>query len=151
MPFKFDQKSDSINAADDDAGKNSGDIKDDDIITLSGYGHTTKWRVPPDMNKCPVMKCQQVFKLRSDFLQHYKGQHAENSILCDLCDKPLCVYRAIDWNRHYQKLHPSHKIPFGKKRTRSGKFIHSKSMVISIKLKIFTQTNNNIFILIGER
>lgn len=88
------------------------DDDDDDVITLTGCGITTKWKIPLNMERCPVLRCGAVFKVRSDLINHYKFQHAKGSILCEICIKPIRAERTIDFTEHFKRRHPSSKIPY---------------------------------------
>lgn len=125
MPFKFNQATKD----DDEKSKNN---TDDNVITLNALGLPTNWRVPADMLKCPVQTCQRTFKERSSFISHYTTNHAAGSIFCEMCDKPLRISSPKDLVKHFEKLHPNHKMPFDLgvgKRNRNKKIIHLKQMV----------------------
>lgn len=34
-----------------------------------------------------------------------------NSILCTICDRPLCIYKIQDFRRHYRSKHPGKRMP----------------------------------------
>lgn len=131
MPFNFGEASTSTTSTDHgDTGKNN--ENDDNVITLKACGHITKWRVPADIRKCPVLSCQQVFEDRPLFIAHYKEAHANGSIFCSVCEKPLRVsHGGKDFIRHYQIKHPNHQIPFefGHLRNPTKKIIRPLSMV----------------------
>lgn len=133
MPFHFDDASSSTANNSHDGGKSKTvHDDDDDLITLRACGHITKWRMPADMLKCPVLNCQQVFKQHLSLVTHYKENHADGSLLCALCDKPLRVYAGgNDYIKHYQIKHPNHKIPFEfvKQRNRTKKIIRPNPVV----------------------
>lgn len=142
MPFKFNEASSSSTASkdgdndvvdNDDDSDSSKDDADEDVITLNAFGIQTKWRIPSGLLKCPVNNCQQDFKTRSTLVSHYKEKHANGSILCKICDKPLRVLKnKRDYIIHFERLHPNHKIPFDfdiKPRNRRKKIVHLKSMV----------------------
>lgn len=131
MPFKFEQAAGSSTRNDDVPALSVDDANEkDDVITLSGCGRITKWCVPADLMKCPVLNCQQHFDSRSAFLKHYEKRHAHKSIMCEVCAKPLILSGPREYETHFQRVHPNERVPiFDQKRKRNGKFIHSKSMV----------------------
>lgn len=86
--------------------------EDKDVITLVALNITTSWRVPETLKKCPVLTCQLNFKQRSDFVQHYKTTHANGSICCPLCSKPIRCSRINDFRVHYVRVHSTAKCSF---------------------------------------
>lgn len=133
MPFNFDSSS-TANENDASGGKSNEHHLDDDVITLNACGVTTKWRIPANLLNCPVLTCHQTFKERSNLISHYKEHHANGSIYCKYCDKPLrlSMGRPLDFIRHFEKLHPNHKMPFDfsiRQRNRNKKIIQPKFMV----------------------
>lgn len=116
MPFKFDQASSSTAVKDDKEGDIGSDDSsaNEDKIALFGCGVTTKWRMPAGLTKCPVMNCQQDFKIRSALISHYKEKHANGSILCTACvpPKPVRVNRnSKDFKEHFERKHPNQVMP----------------------------------------
>lgn len=91
-------------------GKNN-DGKDD-LITLHGCGRTTKWLFPQYQKKCPVHTCREEFNVRSDAIEHYKEKHANTSILCPICVKPICTQRLWTFKDHYERIHSGEKLPY---------------------------------------
>lgn len=79
---------------------------------LNTCGLQTEWRVPAGMLKCPNLMCQQIFKVRSDLIRHFKNNHAEGSIACNLCEKPIRAANFDQFVAHYQRLHPFVKVPY---------------------------------------
>lgn len=45
-------------------------------------------------------------------MQHFKNNHAEGSILCYECQRPIRVRNFENYVQHYQRLHPFKKVPF---------------------------------------
>lgn len=140
MPFNFDEASSSTvkkEVEQNDTGSDDSDSSEsnasDDKITLYGCGVTTYWRVPLDQKKCPVLTCRQEFKMRSNFISHYKKNHAKGSILCTACvpPKPIRVSGPVDFRGHFGRLHPNQALPYGLDQTeeRSKKVVHLKSKV----------------------
>lgn len=84
-----------------------------DLIELSGGGVTTLWQFPSNTTNCPVSNCEMAFGTRSLAIDHFKNQHAEHSIYCPLCDKPLTVHQFFDlFKSHYNQMHPNHTTPY---------------------------------------
>lgn len=80
--------------------------EDSDVITLSGLDVITKWRFPENLSKCPVSNCSLPFDARSDAIAHYRVSHAENNILCSICDEPIPVpVSKKQLVAHYEKVH----------------------------------------------
>lgn len=90
--------------------KNDGD--DDDIITLSGCGITTRWRYPKDSKKCPFKNCRKTSKNQSYAIAHYKKEHSADGILCEICKKPICCRLVKTFIEHYKRQHPNEKVPY---------------------------------------
>lgn len=91
------------------------DEENEDLITLSGCSRITKWKFPLNQTRCPV--CRLVFVQRSDTIAHYKDRHAQGSLLCPICIKPICVRGNADFKKHYQRLHPNNELPYGMNKT----------------------------------
>ncbi|XP_031628229.1 uncharacterized protein LOC116344008 isoform X3 [Contarinia nasturtii] len=85
----------------------------DDLITLNSNGIETQWRFPPNMNYCPVLNCRIQFGIRYDAVQHYKKRHANQAILCNICNKPISTKSTYEFKKHYSKLHPNTDLPYG--------------------------------------
>lgn len=96
----------------------NGDVND--LITLNGCGYITQWPFPPNIKQCPNHLCKEVFECRSTAILHYQEQHANHSILCNICNKPVLLAventtgRANKFNfiNHYKRVHPNMKIPY---------------------------------------
>lgn len=88
------------------------DALQDDPITLNGCGIETHWTVPAGMLKCPTLKCEKKFKVRSDLIRHFKESHAVGSILCYECQRPIRALRFDQYVIHYRRMHPFVKVPF---------------------------------------
>lgn len=137
MPFKFDQASSSTASKDskDDAVDNtdsdsSEDDTDEDVIILNGCGIRTKWRLPSGLLKCPFLTCQQNFKIRTALVSHYKENHANGSILCKICEKPIRTTQSSKYITHFKRIHPNHKVPYFSNNINSRrKIIHLKPIV----------------------
>lgn len=84
----------------------------DDPIVLSSCGIESHWTVPAGMLKCPTARCGQIFKMRSDFIRHFKAKHAEGSILCYVCQRPIRITQFDQYVLHYHRVHPFVKVPF---------------------------------------
>lgn len=139
MPFKFEEAStvikedEKVDRGSDDSN-NSKNTTDEDTIKLYDCGITTKWRVPDGLTKCPVLSCQQEFKMRSTLMSHYKEKHANGSILCAACVPPRPIrvnHCSRDYINHYERQHPDHVMPFvfGQRVKHRKKVIHFKSTV----------------------
>lgn len=85
----------------------------EDLITLSGCGIITKWKFPKNKKSCPVIGCHHDFEKRSDAITHYKEQHAKKSVLCSICNKPICAQWKDHFIRHHKRMHPNIDVPFG--------------------------------------
>lgn len=83
-----------------------------DLITLSGCERITKWRVPKNLTKCPVFRCNNKFKTRSLTITHYKKFHAAHSILCPICNKPIRAKSKWNFIIHYNRCHPDEEVPY---------------------------------------
>ena len=89
----------------------------DDLITLNGCGYITQWRFPRNQQQCPKHLCRQEFKSRAAAISHYQEKHANDAILCEICDKPIATgkikrLRHLSFLDHYKRLHPNTKIPY---------------------------------------
>lgn len=99
------------NVASDEA--NEGE-KDDgyDLIELTGCGKISQWRFPKDLERCPISSCQELFDDRFEAIDHYRKEHAKNSILCYICAIPIYTYSFKDFEAHFNRMHPNDGIPF---------------------------------------
>lgn len=85
----------------------------DDLIILNGCGYLTQWRFPTNQNQCPMHLCKEVFKSRSAAISHYREQHANHAVLCDVCNKPIAIGRNLsNIINHYKRMHPNAKYPY---------------------------------------
>lgn len=80
----------------------------DDMITLNGFGIQTVWQYPKNITYCTNRSCGCTFDNRSDAINHYKEQHADQFILCSVCTKPVAARSFI---KHYKNIHPHNEIP----------------------------------------
>lgn len=99
-------QSDSVDDDDDD------DEEVDDLIELRGCDRITQWKFPENLTNCPVRRCVNQFHSRSRAIKHYKQQHADRSIFCPLCEKPICLNTQKYFIEHFRKAHPHKKIPY---------------------------------------
>ncbi|XP_031628721.1 uncharacterized protein LOC116344364 isoform X2 [Contarinia nasturtii] len=87
-------------------------IDEDDIIPLVARGIETYWSFPKSTgNICPIGVCKLKCASREDAINHFKDQHANHSVLCSICDKPISVRSNADYKLHYQRLHPNKRVP----------------------------------------
>lgn len=84
----------------------------DDSIQLSGCGKITCWKFPLKSTRCPIGSCNLECGYRSAAIQHYKKQHAQNSIFCYWCELPILAYHPNDFKRHYKEEHKDMEMPF---------------------------------------
>lgn len=80
----------------------------DDLIISNGFGVTTCWRYPEDINYCLNLGCGLIFENRSDAIKHYKRQHADHFVFCSICTKPVSV---DNFKRHCKNIHRNGEIP----------------------------------------
>lgn len=88
------------------------DVSQDDRIVLNSCGIKSHWKVPVGMLQCPNARCEQTFKMRTDLIRHFKENHAEGSILCYVCQRPIRALQFDQYERHYRRRHPFIKVPF---------------------------------------
>lgn len=93
--------------------ESDGEWEKNDLITLNGCKKITYWRFPQNITYCPVRFCKLMFGIRSDAIFHYRKKHADHSILCQICYKPIIAQRPCDFVRHYRRMHPGMEVPFG--------------------------------------
>lgn len=87
--------------------------EESDLITLIGLGQITYWRFPNNLKKCPLHTCPMAFKDRSGAIAHYKEQHAKGSILCPLCNWPVCANcNPKEFISHYNEKHSNIPLPY---------------------------------------
>lgn len=79
----------------------------EDWIDLKGCGKNSRWKFPNCMTKCP--ECDAEFENRDDIIAHYKETHADDTILCYLCDWPIL---GTNFQMHFRLLHPNDANPF---------------------------------------
>lgn len=107
--YQFKAKTNSNNT---DSETERDDDEANDIITLHGCGQVTYWPFPQDQKHCPVLRCPAEFRVRSDAIDHYKRRHANYSILCPICVKPVCAQSLRDFRLHYENNHPNKELPY---------------------------------------
>lgn len=84
-----------------------------DLITLNGCGIQTYWKFPKGIKRCPVLRCNFSSDEHAEVITHYKEKHANRSILCEICKKPIYSNDRKDFRRHFQRMHPNVKVPHG--------------------------------------
>lgn len=94
-----------------DDDKSTGSRKN--LITLNAFGIETYWKFPKGIKNCPVFRCNFSSAKNAITLAHYKATHAAHSILCEICDKPICSSKRKYFAVHFQKRHPNVKVPHG--------------------------------------
>lgn len=87
------------------------DEEDNGWMTLKGCGHITYWRFP-STTQCPAQRCSSTFRTRFECKNHYKVTHAQHSILCPTCNKPINVLKPKNFLRHHQLKHAGVKMPY---------------------------------------
>lgn len=88
------------------------DDEDDDVIILTGLGQRTKWVFPSDLKRCPAARCTMSRGSRAALKAHYRQNHAESAVLCELCDKPIATQnRKYNFIVHYRSKHPNVAVP----------------------------------------
>lgn len=116
---------------------------EDDLITLHSCGITTQWKFPKNIKICPVITCRKNFDSRSNAIAHYKRTHANHSILCSICDKPLYSKSISDFIRHHKNIHPDVEIPYGLTTKLSSNVRLMRFMkMIFIKMHIYLILHN---------
>lgn len=103
--------------------------------------------MPAGMLICPNKGCQQIFKVRSDLIRHFKNNHAEGSIACNLCQKPIKVAQFDQFVVHYQRVHPFMKIPYtggDEKDAAEVQKVQIRMLTLLISLVFIKKTNNFI-------
>lgn len=83
-----------------------------DFIELSGCGLTTRWVPPKRLTKCPVRQCHAEVEDRTEIITHYREKHARSSILCQLCNTPICSSSSKNFIQHYKRMHQNTKVPY---------------------------------------
>lgn len=92
--------------------ENDDHIEDIDYhITLSGCGQMTGYHFP-NIKVCPNRSCSKKFKDRLQTMNHFREQHADSSIFCYICQKPICSQARMYFIRHYNRMHPNMKVPY---------------------------------------
>lgn len=79
----------------------------DDFIAIGRGTYKKLWKFPMT-NICPKFKCAHLFSSRSTAMIHYREKHADDSILCEICVKPVGKSYLIG---HFNKVHPQHPLP----------------------------------------
>lgn len=85
--------------------------EDGDLILLNGCGYKTEYKFP-DQKMCPVLRCDVASESRSALINHYKEEHAQNSIYCFLCCKPIVAEYPYNFIHHFRRKHKNVKDPF---------------------------------------
>lgn len=90
-----------------------GDYEEEsDWITLNGCGKITRWQFPRNETRCQEPSCGLDFELHSDVITHFKEQHAEHAILCYICDKAIRAESPVEFETHFDTIHPGVRVPF---------------------------------------
>lgn len=82
------------------------------MISLYACGQITHFQFPKTTKQCPVANCRLKFEKRSDCIAHYKDLHAQGSILCPICKKPIRAHRPLNFRAHYERIHPNQQVPY---------------------------------------
>lgn len=72
-----------------------------------------KWIFPASLTQCPVVRCTAVSSgNRAALKAHYRKVHADASVLCELCNKPIATRNGKhNVIIHYRHKHPNAAIP----------------------------------------
>lgn len=49
--------------------------------------------------------------MRSDVIVHYKKKHADQAILCPICNVPIFAKLTISYKLHFTRVHPDIEFP----------------------------------------
>lgn len=111
IPFvlRYNSKKDEQN---DDKTSNNETSDEKSLITLKACGVVTIWQFPENTRECPAKGCQKQFDIRSQAIEHYQHTHANGSILCPLCNKPIRADGPYVVFNHYERFHPHAKMPY---------------------------------------
>lgn len=85
--------------------------EENDWITLNYSGHITYWRFP-QTRACPSLRCSLKFASRSEARAHYQTAHAQQTILCPICDKPINAKCRLNYLKHHDMKHGNMKLPY---------------------------------------
>lgn len=85
---------------------------DRESITLRGCGFVTQWRFPDDLTRCPVGRCFKRFNSRSSAKEHFISKHADDSVFCFACNKPIAACKRGIYLAHFKRKHPKIQNPF---------------------------------------
>lgn len=82
------------------------------MITLRGCDIITQWKFPENLKNCPVIRCENSFRSRSEAIIHYKHKHADIAILCPLCKKPISAKAQNQFIKHHRRWHQYQPMPY---------------------------------------
>lgn len=81
----------------------------DDVITLNG---DIQWLFPKDMDHCPECGSGIMAFARPNLIAHYQKNHAMFTVLCHLCNQPICTQKdPNNFIKHYKLMHPDAEPP----------------------------------------
>lgn len=86
--------------------------EEDDVVILTGCGHISRWIWPKNLNKCQVRNCHANVKNRREAINHFRETHAQVSILCPLCVKPIYAPSPYTYKRHHDRIHVNMTMPY---------------------------------------
>lgn len=49
--------------------------------------------------------------MRSDVIVHYKRKHADQAVLCPICNVPISAKLTISYKLHFTRVHPDIEFP----------------------------------------
>lgn len=80
-------------------------------MILTGCGQETRYCFP-NTKVCPNRSCNKEFKDRFEASQHFRNEHAQTSIFCYICQKPLSAKEPRTFIKHYHRVHGNIKVPY---------------------------------------
>lgn len=79
-----------------------------DLILLEGCGQRMEYQFQKGVTQCPISECRMEFGIRSSAIDHFKSQHSNHSVCCEVCNEPISEDLFL---HHYKNSHPSIKPP----------------------------------------
>lgn len=117
--------------------------EDGDLILLNGCGYKTEYKFPENQRTCPVFRCDVASESRSALIHHYKETHAENSIYCFLCCKPIVTKDGHNFRTHYRLKHKNVKDPFDFDKVKELSQAQNMKNVSIIRLFVCNKRENH--------
>ncbi|XP_031628123.1 uncharacterized protein LOC116343934 isoform X2 [Contarinia nasturtii] len=96
----------------DEESPENDDVVVNDIITLGELTEYPKmsWKFP-EIKSCPRTNCKQKFETRGEAINHYRENHSQYDVLCQVCNILVSLSGSHNLMNHYKRKHPDAEMP----------------------------------------